>query len=178
MMAPAVRIDGYLTEAKLAAALRQIVGAGWSGVELKVAGTKRRWDMGFERDGRRVVVEYDGDEHYRNTMKIKADREKDAAAKAEGLVVVRIPYWVQLDRVTFRYYFGFDADIEQDFQHGFITTKIFPASFCELGIARFERELADLPGVVRHAVISSLHERAAEHGVEFVIPSSMPLLRR
>jgi hypothetical protein len=72
----AIKIDGYLTQEKLEAALREIVGDGWVGRELRVdATTRRRWDMSFRDGPRRVVVEYDGDEHYRNTLKIKADAE-------------------------------------------------------------------------------------------------------
>jgi hypothetical protein len=169
----AVRIEGHLTQEKLAVALREIVGERWTGVELRVSGTKRRWDMGYTDGDRRVVVEYDGDEHYRNALKIKADREKDAVAQSQGLRIVRVPYWVQLDTVTCRYFFGLDADIEQDFPHGFVTTKIFPASFCEKGIARFERELDELPVVVRMNVIASLRDRVAEHGAEWVLPSRL-----
>lgn len=169
----AIRIDGYLTQEKLEAALQEIVGERWVGRETRLEGTRRRWDMSFRDDHRHVVVEYDGDEHYRNTLKIKADAEKDEAAVRLGLKVVRFPYWIQLDRVTLSLFFGFDADIEQDFPHGFVTTKIFPASFCEMGIARFQRELAELPEAVRTTVLSSLRDRAAEHGVEFVVPTSL-----
>lgn len=129
--------------------------------------------MGFTRDGKLVVVEFDGDEHYRDTLKIKADREKDAVAAGAGMQVVRVPYWVQVDAEILRHYFGFDAAIEQDFRPGFITTKILPASYCELGIERFERELAALPNRVRDAVLLSLKERATEHGPEFVVPSRL-----
>lgn len=162
-----------MVQEKLAEALRQIVGDRWTGVELKVGGTRRRWDMGFTHEHKRVVVEFDGDEHYRHTMKIKVDREKDAAALAEGLRVVRVPYWVQLDRPTFRHLFGFDADIETDFPHGFITTKVFPASFCELGVDRFKRELSAMPPGTQAAVVASLRDRAREHGAEYVVPTAL-----
>jgi Protein of unknown function (DUF559) len=119
-------VTGYLTQEKLAEALRTLVGDRWTGVELRVAGTKRRWDMGFSAGARRVVVEFDGDAHYRDALKIKADAEKDAIAKADGIHVVRFPYWVQLDQVTLRHYFDLDATAHQDFPHGFITTKLFP----------------------------------------------------
>lgn len=171
-----VRVAGYLVEQKLATLLRQLVGERWSGVELKVAGTRRRWDMGFASDQGQVVVEFDGDEHYRNTLKIKADQEKDTVAATLGIRVVRVPYWVQLDSATFRHFFGFEAEIEQDFQHGFITTKIFPASFCELGVERFRRELAELPPVARKGVIESLRARAGEHGLDYVLPSKLRYL--
>ena len=168
-----VVIAGHLTEQKLASALKQITGERWGGAELKVVGSRRRWDMGFTDGSDRVVVEFDGDEHYRNTLKIKADQEKDAGARTEGLRVVRVPYWVQLDRVTLQHYFGLDAQIDQDFPHGFVTTKIFPASFCEMGIERFQRELESLPAAVRTDVVQSLRDRATEHGAEYVIPARL-----
>jgi hypothetical protein len=65
---------------------------------------------------------------------------------------------------------SFSATIEQSFQHGFIITKLFPASFCELGIERFRAELVPLPASVRDAVISSLRQRVAEHGLPYVLP--------
>lgn len=144
-----VRIDGYLVQEKLEAALREIVSDGWKVRELIVPGTRRSWDMGFTRGSTVFVVEFDGDEHYRNTLKIKADREKDAIAARAAMQVVRIPYWVQLDSAIFHHFFGFDAQIEQEFPQGFITTKIFPASFCEMGTARFEREFGALPQSIR-----------------------------
>jgi hypothetical protein len=84
--------------------------------------------------------------------------------------VVRFPYWIQLDNLTLKHYFGLEAEIEQSFPHGFITTKLFPASFCELGIERFRAELLPLPASVRDAVISSLRQRVAEHGLHYVLP--------
>ena len=43
-------IDGYLTEQKLAKALKQIVGEGWGGPEVRLTGSRRRWDMWFRDD--------------------------------------------------------------------------------------------------------------------------------
>jgi hypothetical protein len=168
-----VVIDGYLTEAKLANALQQIVGVAWTGGQVTLPGSRHRWDMAFRRGDTTVLVEYDGDDHYRNSLKIRADREKDRLARSVGMPVVRVPYWVQIDAVTLPHYFGLAAEIRQDFPHGFITTKLFPASFCELGLERFGVDLAGLPPSVRGAVIQSLQDRTAEHGVEYVVPSSL-----
>jgi hypothetical protein len=168
-----IGISGYLTQAKLAEALQQLVPDCWLGNEVGILGTRQRWDMAYRRNGQITVVEYDGDEHYRHSIKIKTDRAKDDAARTLGYQVVRFPYWVQLDNTTVRHYFGLEAEIEQSFPHGFITTKLFPASFCELGIERFRAELATLPAIVREAVISSLRDRIREHGVEFVLPRSL-----
>jgi len=168
-----IAIESYLTESKLAVALVQLVGAAWVGGQLKLPGSRRRFDMAFVAAGTTVLVEYDGDEHYRDTIKIKADRQKDALAAAHGMRLVRVPYWVQLDTIMARHWFGLEAEIEQSFPHGFITTKLFPAAFCEIGVERFRQELQSLPDSVRNAVIASLRDRIAEHGVEYVLPSAL-----
>lgn len=54
----------------------------------------------------------------------------------------------------------------------FIATKIFPASYCELGIERFRDELERLPAKVSDAVCASLWARVEEHGLEYVLPTS------
>ncbi len=135
--------------------------------------TRYRWDMAYQIDGKVTIVEYDGDEHYRHSLKIKADKVKDDIAGKRGYSVVRFPYWVQLAGVTMKHYFGMEAQIEQSFPHGFITTKLFPASFCELGIERFRTELLALSGSIRDAVISSLRQRVAEHGLQYVLPNAL-----
>ena len=168
-----ITIDGYLTQKKLASALGAIVGDDWLGNELKLPNSRRRWDMAFCTEGHTTIIEYDGDAHYRDPLKIKIDSEKDAVADSLGYTVVRIPYWVQLDTETLSHYFGLPAVIDQDFPHGFITTKLFPASYCEMGVPRFRSELQSLPTSVSDAVIDSLRERAEEHGIEYVLPSAL-----
>jgi hypothetical protein len=172
-----VSIDGHLDQAKLETALREIVGeAGWRGREVRAAPRRFRWDMVFERGGALIAVEYDGDEHYRHSLKIKADREKDEFARTNRIKVVRFPYWVQLTTETLRHYFDLEGTVVQNFSHGFITTKFFPASFCELGLIRFRSELDSLPKSVRCAVLDSLRARADEHGLVFVLPGSLTVL--
>ncbi len=169
-----VAITGYLTQRKLEAGLLQIVGDAWQGSERRVIkGRNLWWDMVFRGPEGIVAVEYDGDEYYRNALKIKVDREKDDLARSNGVQVVRIPYWIQLTTVTLKHYFGIDRGLAQDFPHGFITTKIFPASYCELGVARFLEELGSLPSEVHAAVAQSLSDRADEHGLEYVLPSAL-----
>ncbi len=132
MSVPVIKIDGYLTESKLSKALQHVLPDRWLGDQVPVAGCKQRWDMSYQFDGVITVVEYDGDEHYRHSIKIKGDRAKDEVARTQGYRVVRFPYWIQLDSVTLQHYFGLEAEVHQSFPHGFITTKLFPASFCEL----------------------------------------------
>jgi very-short-patch-repair endonuclease len=168
-----IRIEGYLTESKLLKALQKLLPDCCLGEQVPVTNTRQRWDMAYRIDGKVTVVEYDGDEHYRHSLKIKGDRTKDEIARSSGWRVVRFPYWIQLDTGTLMHFFDLDAKVEQSFPHGFITTKLFPASFCELGIERFRGELVSLPIGVREAVIESLRERVAEHGIEYVLPRSL-----
>ena len=166
-------IEGYLTETKLATALQQIMGNLWVGGQIQLPGSRRRWDMAFRQNGRLTLVEYEGDDHYRDSLKVKADRDRDRLARESGMSVVRVPYWIQLDSATVQYYFGVSAEIQQNFPHGFITTKVFPASFCELGVERFRLELYALPSQVHDAVIQSLRDRVREFGLEYVLPSTL-----
>jgi hypothetical protein len=171
-----IAIAGFLTEAKLAAAIQQFEGAEWIGTQIRLPRSRFKWDVAFRQDRSQVLVEFDGDAHYRDSLKIKVDQMKDSVALEQGKKVIRVPYWVQLNNITAQYYFGISADIRQDFQHGFITTRLFPASFCELGIDRFNRELKGLPIEVYEAVINSLKDRIQEHGVEYVLPESLRYL--
>src|SRR5262245_66023943 len=95
-----VVVRGYLTEASLTNALREIVGADWLGGQVRLPGVRRTWDVAFRADERIVLVEYDGPDHYCNSLKIKADRAKDEAAARAGARLVRFPYWVELDSQT------------------------------------------------------------------------------
>lgn len=166
----------YTTQASLAATLQEVFRDSWKGNEITVPGSRRRWDMAYADGDKIVVVEYDGDEHYRQSIKIKADNEKDKAAEAAGYVVIRFPYWVQLETRTLLHYFGVQRSLHTEFPHGFITTKHFPASFCELGIQRFRAEMDSLPQDVRLEVCKSLRDCATEYGLEYVLPSSLRYL--
>jgi hypothetical protein len=168
-----IQIEGYLTQKKLETALQSVVGNAWRGREISVPGSRRRWDMAYSIGTRTVVIEYDGDAHYCNSLKITIDREKDQRACDLQFEVVRFPYWVQLTTETLSHYFDLTEEVRQEFPHGFITTKVFPASFCPLGLERFLRELNDLPHRVQKAVVRSLRDRAKEHGSEYVIPEPM-----
>ena len=80
---------------------------------------------------------------------------------------------MQLDTKMAKHWFGIDVQIEQSFPHGFITTKLFLALFCELGKARFIRELDSIPADVSLAVITSLRKKIAEYDFEYVVPEKL-----
>jgi hypothetical protein len=47
-----IEIDAYLTEAKLAKVLREIVPDGWLGDQVQVVGSRFRWDIVYPWDMR------------------------------------------------------------------------------------------------------------------------------
>jgi hypothetical protein len=172
-MIKTIKIDGYLLQNKLESALKQIVLSSWRGREVTCSKSKKRWDMVYQQGQNLIAVEYDGDSHYKDSLVIKRDREKDLMAKELNMHVIRFPYWIQLTNTTLKHFFNLEANIEQTFPHGFITTKIFPASFCELGTQRFKNEIEALPLVVKKCVIDSLKEKISCFGIEFVLPSTL-----
>lgn len=171
-----IHIEGYLVQEKLEAAIKAITGSNWLGREYKLPGTRYRFDIAVTVNDQIVAIEFDGHQHYQDSLLIKRDKEKDMLANQQNTKVVRIPYWVQLTDETLKYYLGLEADITQNFPHGFIITKHFPATFCELGVARFQKELEGLPGTVKKDVINSLKDRATEHGIEYVVPTTLACL--
>ena len=81
-----VTIDGYLTQKKLEKALKEIIGPeAWLGREPLVAeGSKFRWDMAYwGLNQNKVIVEFDGDGHYRDSLQIKRDHLKNEIAKTQ-----------------------------------------------------------------------------------------------
>lgn len=173
-------INGYLTQSKLFDVLRRIFGEeNVIGEEIPaIPGTRTRFDMAFRKDSTIIIVEMDGDEHYRNSLKIRGDKAKDDWTLAQGYILVRIPYWIQLDSETFQYFFGFESgfEITTNFNHGFITTRILPASFCEMGVQRFDCEFEKLPVNVKTAVLESLSNKSNQFGTEYVLPRSLMYL--
>jgi hypothetical protein len=169
---PSFTVKNYLTEKKLAEIISALAPTGFV-PQFKLDGLNYRWDFKYETLSERVLVEYDGDEHYRNTTVIRVDRAKAKLASERGFRSLSFPYWLQLDTFTLKHFFSFEAEIIQDFPHGFITTKLFPASFCELGVARFQEEFSRLPDRLRQPVLKSLRERADEYGIEYVLPTAL-----
>ena len=116
----------------------------------------------------KLIVEIDGDSarnkgHYSKTETVVNDQVKDESYRELGYKVVRIPMYVQLDQTMVKHYFGLDYKEPLYLachMHGFAHPDVtLPADFCELGVERFEREMAELPESVRDMIISTLKDR-------------------
>lgn len=107
----------------------------------------------------KLIVEFDGNSHYQKPDMILKDQEKDRIFAEHGFKMVRIPYFVQLSESVIFNEFGLDIEWEQTYPHGFIDpTAYLPASFCPLGIERFEKDL-DQFSYIKDDIISSMEEK-------------------
>lgn len=136
--------EDYLTEASLGRFLRERLD-GDVIADSVVPDLRRRFRPDYRSERHRLVVEFDGDQHYRSAGHVLRDQERDVVLRAAGYSVVRIPYFVQLDATTIAQLFGplvTDRSAFKRFPHGFIAEKVvMPADFCELGVQRFSADL-------------------------------------
>jgi hypothetical protein len=153
----------YLTEISVGQFLRERVDATFVANQ-PIRDLGRRFRPDYHSEVHKLVVEFDGDQHYRSARVILADVERDAFFTENGFRVIRIPYFVQLSRVVIAHLFRDIAYTTSDFlnfPHGFIaSTVVMPADFCELGIARFEDDLKRF-GYIAGDILQSLREAAA-----------------
>jgi len=172
-----IKVTGYLTESKLGDVLKEIFGTENVRSQVKVPGTKMRVDFEFSYNGQVFQVEFDGDSHYRDIDVIFRDMVKGDTLPN----LIRIPYWLQLNTDTFRALFtdgyGIDPEVSitTDFPHGFISKDcVFPASFCEMGISRFLREVYTISSEVLCGVRTSLLDRVREKKIPHkVVPAAV-----
>jgi very-short-patch-repair endonuclease len=73
----------YLIEVSLGRFLRERVDSEVIASQV-VPGLGRRYRPDFRSELHRLIVEFDGDEHYRSAKKILGDQERDAAFAAAG----------------------------------------------------------------------------------------------
>lgn len=146
-----INISGYLLEPKLGDLLREML----PDIELihqykvKVGRRNLRVDYGFVIDGITFFVEFDGDTHYCKATTQKRDVELKNYCIENKIILIRIPYFVQVDNYTKLKYFNHEkltpyidsVEIFTDFPHGFISKScVLPADFNMIGWELFMEE--------------------------------------
>ena len=108
----------------------------------------------------KIVVEYDGYQHYTDPFVILKDKYNTEALRSVGYTVIRIPFYVQLDKYAIKHYFNIDFNnllYDTCSDHGFIHPKAtLPSQFCEHGIDKFNNDLCVLPKEVTNSIVNSL----------------------
>lgn len=129
----------------------------------------------YRNDFYKLIVEFDGYQHYTSAKRILDDKKKDDDAIKAGYKVIRIPYFVQLS--TDSIFELFSLKIEnyvQTYPHGFIDPKaILPADFCELGLKKFKSDLVKFETCeISKQIIKSLIDKHYD-STEYVYPKSI-----
>lgn len=161
--------EHYLTEDRLEELLKLIFPevTDWLH-DKKFLDTKYRPD--FRSDSLKLIIEFDGYQHYSKATAVFNDLYKNAVYEVAGYKVVRIPHFVQLETNSIKYYFDRDVDLPMVFKHGFripVDAGYPPASMCERGVWRFLKELKEMENskegrFIRRHIISSLIDRIQE----------------
>lgn len=165
-----------LTESNLGKYLEIIFSKPW--IHNKAFIDLKRPD--YRNDELKLIVEFDGPRHYTEPSRIVNDKIRDAFYLEHGYETVRIPMFVQLTPATIKTLFGIDCQtVNMTYGHGFIAdtkTLVLPASFCELGIIKFKRDLEKF-SCIRTDIIESLRTKISKLGdIDLVLPPSLRYL--
>lgn len=166
----------YLDETSLGRFLRERLDAEILS-NARVPTIARLFRPDYRSERHKLIVEFDGDQHYRSAKHVIEDKKRDQILTDAGYSVIRVPYFVQMTEPVIGLLFGdriADRERFKEFPHGFISDAVvFPADFCELGVARFLTDL-DRFAPIRADIIASLEQAAAARGDwRLVYPSSV-----
>jgi very-short-patch-repair endonuclease len=155
----------FLTESRLEDKLK-IIFPNYEFIRDKIipnSGLRYRPD--FRCDELKLIVEFDGPQHYTSARNCLLDIQKDLLYSNLGYRVVRIPNFIQLDTETIKILFDKDIDMELEFPHGFISKNVIPpADYCELGIERFLKEVKKFGPKIQEDISKSLKAKIGEYG--------------
>jgi hypothetical protein len=141
------QLYGWLTEEHLKRICIHIFGESELVFNKTIPGIYGKPDIYIPKHN--LIIEYDGTYHYTNSETIERDERKDASAKATGIKVLRVPYFVQMqwsdlepyldqDLLTVNPANGFNLNYPNGFiHHGCV----LPTDFCEVGLVKFKEDL-------------------------------------
>ena len=165
----------FLTEEILLDYLKIIYpGYEWVHDKQFIKGRKVRPDYRCEE--LKIIVEFDGYNHYNSTSRIISDINNTGLYESFGYKVVRIPYFVQMSSVVIKHLFNVEINIEQTFPHGFISnasSDLLPCDFNSLGIKRFEKDLERFSYIKDDIVLSLKNKISKLNDKRLVLPESL-----
>lgn len=143
-----LHFNDYLNEERLGNILNAIFENVTPQYMVKFSKKTIKIDYRVLHDGKEIFVEFNGYRHYTNSKTIERDEILFQYCSINNIMLVSIPYWVQLDSYTFEYFFGKEITkdvlidkkiaIMTSYPSGFINEKALrPLDFSVLGLARF-----------------------------------------
>lgn len=147
--------NDYLTEYKLIDLFKQLKKYSNFEYEVnkKILNSRYRANLIIITKNNKYLIEFDGYKHFQDAITICRDIKKDNLwIEYYKTNPIRIPYFMQLNTGIFISLFeqllkdiNIDVDnliVQTDYKHGFWDKKaLLPASFCSLGIKKFEEYL-------------------------------------
>lgn len=113
---------------------------------IKGSGRKIRPDYRCEK--LKLIIEFDGVQHYQNPERIKADFENQKFYEEKKYKVVRIPYFIQLSNSVVKSIFDRNIDeplFDESIPSMGIKGKNTPAYCCHEGLKRMAKEFYNYP---------------------------------
>lgn len=114
-----------------------------------IDGLGRRIRPDYRCERLKLIIEFDGLQHYQKPERIKADIENQKLYESSGYKVVRIPYFIQLSNDVVKQMFGRNVE-EKLFNPSIpslgIKGKNTPAYCCPAGLKRMAKEFHNYPG--------------------------------
>jgi hypothetical protein len=113
-----------------------------------INGVSYRKRPDYRSESLKLIVEFDGLQHYTKPDIIEKDAEKDKLYQELGYNLVRIPYFIQLSNQAIKKLFGVDID-EELFDDTISSLGIngnhSPAYLCPAGLERMAKEFLNFP---------------------------------
>ena len=126
----------------------------------------------YRSESLKLIIEFDGLQHYNNIEKIIDDIEKTEYYKKIGYKVVRIPYFIQLTNKAVKILF--DVDVSEELFDETISSlgnkgRNTPAYLCPAGIVRMAREFKKFPEQYKTNIdFLKKQKEPFQSGVEFL----------
>lgn len=114
----------------------------------EVNGFRCRKRPDYRSEKLKIIVEFDGLQHYTNPENIKKDIENTELYRGLGYKVVRIPYFIQLTNKAVRTLFNVDVSenlFDENIPSLSLAGRISPAYFCPAGLKRMAEEFSKFP---------------------------------
>lgn len=139
----------YLTEEKLKNCLEILFPNSNILSQVKVPGTRYKSDYQVDN----LIIEFDGFRHFSIAKTVKRDIEVNRIWKENGLNVIHIPYFIQLDSTMIKHYFNIGYDSSVEYPHGFISELAMkPDDFNTSGYKLYLRILNCIPEQIRKKI--------------------------
>ena len=102
----------------------------------------------FRNENKKLIIEFDGLQHYTNPKNIIKDKENTEYYESLGYKVIRIPYFIQLTKTVIKQMFDVDMDEEMfsdDYGSMGPNGGCTPAFIPHLGLVRMAKEFKKYP---------------------------------